>query len=136
MDRFDKSHSDGTYRIVRGEHLLVVVVCSALAITHFHEIDAWRFALLFVAIDAVGYLPGRIAYLRSAGGAIAPLYHHLYNLTHSYLTWGLGALAWSYCLGWDWTLLAVAIHLSGDRAIFGNVLKPADRPFEPTPRSR
>ena len=134
MDRFDKSHSEGTYRMVRGEHLLVVIVCSALVITHFHEIDLSRFALLFLSIDALGYLPGRIAYLRSGGGTIAPLYHHLYNFTHSYLTWGLVALAWTYCLGWDWTLLAVAIHLSGDRAIFGNVLKPAGRPFEPTLR--
>jgi hypothetical protein len=57
MDRFDKSHSDGTYRIMRAEHLVVAIACTGLAIAHFHEIDVPRFAALFLVIDVVGYLP-------------------------------------------------------------------------------
>ena len=65
MDRFDKSHSDGTYRIMRAEHVTLVVVCSAMAIGHYSEINLWRFAFLFLVIDVVGYLPGLVAYLRN-----------------------------------------------------------------------
>ena len=30
-------------------------------------------------------------------------------------------------------MLAVPIHLSGDRGLFGNTYKPASLPFEPAP---
>ena len=136
MDRFDKSHSDGTYRIMRAEHVALVVVCSAMAIAHFSEINLWRFAFLFLVIDVVGYLPGLVAYLRNGRSAIDPIYHHLYNVTHSYLTWGVIVFAWGQWLGWEWALLAVPIHLSGDRGIVGNVLKPVGRSFEPSPGRR
>jgi hypothetical protein len=136
MDKFNKSHSDGTYRAMRAEHLFVVLVCSAMAIWYFREIDLWRFALLFLVIDVIGYVPGLVAYLRSGKGRVAPIYHYLYNVTHSYLTWGVVVFAWVQCFGWEWALLAVPIHLSGDRGIFGNVLKPADRSFEPSPPAR
>jgi hypothetical protein len=133
MDRLNMSHSDGTYRMMRAEHLSVVVVCSALAIEHFSEINLWRFAFLFLVIDAVGYLPGLVAHLRNDKSAVDPIYYSLYNFTHSYLTWGVIAFASAQVVGWDWALLAVPIHLSGDRGVFGNVLKPVDRPFEPSP---
>ena len=136
MDKFNKSHSDGTYRLMRAEHLAVVAVCSALALWHFREINLWRFAFLFVVIDAVGYLPGLVAYQRNGKGRIGPIYHYLYNVTHSYLTWGVVVFAWVQWFGWEWALLAVPIHLSGDRGIFGNVLKPVDRSFEPAPPGR
>ena len=136
MDKFDKSHSDGTYRVMRAEHLIVAVACAALAIAHFREIDLLRFVLLFLFIDVVGYLPGLTAHLRSRTGTISPIYHGLYNVTHSYLTWAAVGFGWWLAFGWDWALLAIPIHLSGDRGVFGNVLKPADRPFEPSLRNR
>jgi hypothetical protein len=121
---------------MRAEHLVVVVVCCAMAIWHFREINLERFAILFLGIDLVGYLPGLVAYLRNGKGRIEPIYHYLYNVTHSYLTLGMIVFAWVQWLGWEWALLAVPIHLSGDRGIFGNVLKPLDRPFEPVPPRR
>jgi hypothetical protein len=33
--------------------------------------------------------------------------------------------------GPEWAMLAVPIHLSGDRGLFGNVYKPVSLPFEP-----
>jgi hypothetical protein len=57
-------------------------------------------------------------------------------VTHSYLTWAAIGFAWCVAFGWDWALLAIPIHLSGDRGVFGNVLKPSSRPFESSLRSR
>ncbi len=134
MDKFNKSHSDGAYALMRAEHLAVVTLCTILAVWHFKDMNLWRFALIFLVIDVVGYLPGLIAYLRQGKGMIAPIYHYLYNVTHSYLTWGCIIFLWGQWLGWEWAMLAVPIHLSGDRGVFGNVFKPVSRLFEPTPR--
>ena len=133
MDKFDRSHSEGTYRLMRAEHLLVVVACSALGLLHLDELHFWRFAAAFIVIDAVGYIPGLVAYLRGGRRLISPGYHYAYNILHSYLTWSVIVLAWAWLAGWEWAMLAVPIHLSGDRGIFGNVFKPVGRPFEPTP---
>ena len=136
MDKFNRDHSDGTYWLMRAEHLAIVAACVVLVLWHVEQLHFWRFALVFVVIDLVGYIPGLVAYLRHGKGRIDPAYHYLYNAAHSYLTWGAIVLAWGFTLGWEWAMLAVPIHLSGDRGVFGNVFKPAGRAFEPTPPAR
>ena len=38
---------------------------------------------------------------------------------------------WASLLGrFEWAMLAIPLHLAGDRGIFGNRRKPVDRPFE------
>ena len=99
---------------------------------HIGEIIWWRFILAFTIIDLIGYLPGALAYRRAAGGKIDAIYHHLYNLTHSYLTTGIAVGLWMLATGTpEWAMLAVPIHLSGDRGLFGNFYKPPSLPFEP-----
>jgi len=116
---------------VRAEHLAVVVVALGLAMVHLHEISWPRFIAAFAAIDLLGYVPGALAARRARGGPIAPLFHHLYNVTHSYLTAGAVVAVWALALGrLEWAMLALPIHLSGDRGLFGNAEKPASRPFE------
>jgi hypothetical protein len=110
--------------------LAALVVLVAL---HLEELSWPRFLAAFVLIDLVGYLPGAVAYRRSGGGAIAPLYHHLYNLTHSYLTGATVVGLWALATGPEWAMLAVPIHLAGDRGLFGNTYKPVELPFEPAP---
>jgi hypothetical protein len=131
MDKYNLSHSSGTYRLMRAEHLAVVAVCSVLAILHFKDLDLWHFAFAFLVIDAAGYLPGLVAYLRGGQRLLPATYHYLYNVMHSYLTWGVVVLAWAQVGGWEWAMLAIPIHLSGDRGVFGNVFKPVGRSFEP-----
>lgn len=117
---------------LRAGHAGLAVALAGLAALHGGEVAWGRFALAFTAIDLVGYLPGAIAFRRARGGAIAPLYHHLYNLTHSYLVAGLGVGLWGLATGGpEWAMLAVPIHLSGDRGFFGNVARPVQLPFEP-----
>jgi hypothetical protein len=116
---------------VRIEHLAVLAVAIVLGLTHLRDIDWLRFIAAFVAIDLIGYLPGALA-ARRRPDRIAPVFHHLYNVTHSYLTLGLVLAAWALLHGGpEWAMLAIPIHLSGDRGLFGNGFKPASLPFEP-----
>ena len=59
----------------------------------------------------------------------------LYNSTHSLLSAGAVAGAWCLLARPEWALLALPIHLCGDRAIFGNFLKPFGLSFEPVTHS-
>jgi hypothetical protein len=134
MDTRNRFHTNETWLWVRAEHLALLAVLVVLLLQHFGEVHWGRFVAALVAIDLVGYLPGAVAYRRSGDGRIAPLYHHLYNLTHSYLTAGLAVGLWALAAGgFEWAMLAVPLHLSGDRGLFGNTYKPVSLPFEPAP---
>ena len=88
-----------TSRWVRAEHAGAVAVLVALVLAHWSEVAWPHFVLAFIAIDAVGYVPGALAFRRARGGPIPPIYHHLYNLTHSYLV-AAGAVAlWAFARG-------------------------------------
>jgi hypothetical protein len=133
MDAKNRFHTRSTYTLARAEHLAVVIVCSVLTFQHAAEIDWWRYLASFWIIDLVGYLPGAIAYRRSGGGAIAPFFHTLYNVAHTYLAVGVGLGLWIVLGGPEWAMLGPVIHLSIDRGVFGNIFKPRALPFEPTP---
>jgi hypothetical protein len=131
LDACNRFESRGTYLLMRLEYLAALAVCVALALAHFNEIRGWHFIALFAYIDLIGYIPGAIAYRRSRGGAIARTYFVLYNTLHGFLF--NGAVVALYCLvfGPSWSLLAIPIHLFGDRALFGNIFKPWGISFEP-----
>lgn len=132
MDKVHRFHTQGTYALERLEHLAVVAVCAVVALHHLAEIAWLRFAIAFVAIDAIGYIPGTIRWHRQGGGLIPRGYYLLYNLTHSYLTAGVAIAVWATLGGGlEWAMLALPIHLSGDRGLFGNIYKPPMLPFEP-----
>src|SRR5207237_7475245 len=132
MDIHNRFHTDETFRWVRAEHLAIVVAASLMVLRHAPEVHWLRFAAAFVAIDLIGYIPGAVAYRRGGGGRIAPLYHHLYNLTHSYLVAAAAIALWAALAGGlEWAMLAIPIHLSSDRGWFGNTFKPTSLPFEP-----
>ena len=132
MDNVNRFHTDETWLLVRAEHVALVLVLSTIVVLHAREMDWGRFFGAFVAIDLVGYIPGAIAFRRASGARIDPVYHHLYNLTHNYLTAGVFAGLWALASGhFEWAMLAFPIHLSGDRGLFGNTYKPVSLPFEP-----
>jgi hypothetical protein len=120
-----------TYRLLRAEYLMGLVVCAVLLVLHSDAIRWWAFAALFVYIDVIGYLPGAIAHRMAQGRAISKRYYVLYNSMHSLLSAALVGLLWTYFVGAEWALLALPLHLFGDRAIFGNFLKPFGVSFEP-----
>ena len=132
MDARNRFESRGTYLLVRLEYLAALLVCIALAVAHLGEIRWVEFIALFAYIDLIGYIPGAIAYRRSAGGAIPRVYFVLYNTMHGFLFNGLVVAILWLLMGPSWSLLAIPIHLFGDRALFGNVFKPWGVSFEPT----
>jgi hypothetical protein len=136
VDARNLLHSKGTYWIIRGEHLVILAVCSALVLWHAGEVHWWRAIAAFWIIDLVGYLPGAVAFVRAKGEKINPWFHHAYNIAHTYLVTGTGVALWAYFLGdYEWAMLAVPIHLAVDRGVFGNILKPVGLSFEPRDHS-
>src|SRR5262245_44070901 len=116
MDTVNRFHTRETWLWVRVEHLLLLAILIGLAIWQIAEIRWLWFIAALVGIDLIGYLPGAIAYRRSRGGRVAPLYHHLYNLTHSYITAAIIVALWGLTIGGlEWAMLAIPIHLEGDR---------------------
>lgn len=55
----------------------------------------------------------------------------LYNLMHSMAVQAIAAGLWCVLVTPEWALLAIPIHLCGDRALFGNCVKAFAVPFEP-----
>jgi hypothetical protein len=130
MDSHNLFLTPVTYRLLRLEYLAALVGAAVLLLLHFDEVRWPAFVLLFVYIDAIGYLPGHLAWRRN-GGRVPRAYYVLYNAMHSLLTAGLVAGVWCLTFGPEWALLALPLHLCGDRALFGNFLKPFGFAFEP-----
>jgi hypothetical protein len=131
MDAANHFETRTTYRLIRLEYLVGLIVSVVLFGTHFGEIRWVPAVALFVYIDLIGYLPGAIAYHRSETKRIAKVYYVLYNTMHSLVTQSAVVGLWAAFIGWEWALLAIPIHLFGDRALFGNFLKPFAVDFEP-----
>jgi hypothetical protein len=120
-----------TSRLLRAEYGAALLGAIVLALTHLGRIRWPVFIGMFVYIDLIGYLPGAVAYRRSRGREMWRGFYVLYNSTHSLLSAGAVAGAWCLVVRPEWALLALPIHLCGDRAIFGNFLKPFGLSFEP-----
>jgi hypothetical protein len=136
MDSHNRFETRTTFAMARLEWLAALGVCVWLAIAHLSEIRLLVFVALFAVIDVIGYLPGALAYRRSGTGHIHRGYYVAYNTMHSLLTGAVIVGAWALFVGPEWALLAVPIHLLGDRALFGNTLKPFGVSFEPTTHPR
>jgi hypothetical protein len=132
MDNLNRFHTRTTFWIVRAEHIALLLVLSGLLLWRAGEVHWWRAVAAFWIIDIVGYLPGALAFRRSKDGKIARPFYNAYNIAHTYLVTGTGVALWAYAIGgFEWAMLAVPIHLSVDRGIFGNTLKPVELSFEP-----
>jgi hypothetical protein len=131
MDAANQFETRTTYRLIRLEYLIALVVTLVLFVEHLGEVRWLPAVLLFAYIDVVGYLPGAIAYHRSRTKRISKAYYVLYNTMHSLATQAAVIGLWVWLIGWEWALLAIPIHLFGDRALFGNFLKPFAVQFEP-----
>lgn len=133
MDAVNRFDTRATHALVRLEYGIALGVCVTLLGLHLGEVRWLPAVLLFGYIDLVGYLPGAIAHHRARGGWIAKVYYVLYNVMHSFATQAAVVGLWVLVFGWEWALLAIPVHLCGDRALFGNALKPFSVPFEPGP---
>lgn len=131
MDGHNRFETRTTFALHRLEWFTALVVASVLALLHLGDIRWGVFIALFLVIDLVGYIPGAIAFRRSPDGQVSKGYYIAYNTMHSLVTAAAIAGLWALFVGWEWALLALPIHLMGDRALFGNSLKPFGVRFEP-----
>ncbi|WP_169988196.1 MULTISPECIES: hypothetical protein [unclassified Microbispora] len=131
MDHANRFQSLVTYRLLRAEYAVALVVCSVLFLWHIREVRWLPAVALFAYIDVIGYIPGAIAFRRARGRPISKVYYVLYNTMHSMVTQAVVVGVWAAVAGFEWALLVVPIHLCGDRALFGNFLKSFSVPFEP-----
>ena len=131
MDSHNLFLTRTTYRLLRAEYGVALIGAVAVALIHLGHIRWPVFIGMFAYIDLIGYLPGAVAYRRARGGDIWRGFPVLYNSMHSLLSAGAVAGAWCLLVRPEWALLALPIHLCGDRAIFGNFLKPFGLSFEP-----
>jgi hypothetical protein len=116
--------------LIRSLHAGALLAITLALLLHLGDLRWTRFLVAFALIDLGGYLPGAVAFHRARGARIAPVYHHLYNVTHSFLTAAAAITIWGALAGPEWAMLAIPLHLCGDRALFGNGPKPAHLPFD------
>lgn len=133
MDHINRFEGRVTYALLRTEYGAGLFISTGLLIAHLGEIRWLPFTVLFSYIDVIGYIPGALAFRRSKQQGISRIYYVLYNTMHSLAVQAVVAALWCWVIGPEWALLALSIHLCGDRAIFGNFLKPFSAPFEPKP---
>jgi Ca2+/Na+ antiporter len=131
MDQANPFESRNTFRLHRAEYFVLWVISAVLLVIHFGDVRWLPALLLFFYIDLIGYLPGAIAHHRSVDKKISKVYYVLYNVMHSLITQTVVVGVWGLTIGWEWALLVVPFHLFGDRALFGNFLKPFRLSFEP-----
>jgi hypothetical protein len=135
MDKLNRFHSQATYKLLRFDYFALAAACSLVVLVNYREVNWGRFALAFSWIDLVGTLPAYYVYYRLRRGAhrsIHPLFYGLYNFAHSYAV-NLAVVAiWALARGhFELAMLAPAIHICGDRSLFGNVYKSTRTSFEP-----
>ncbi|MFP5345520.1 MAG: hypothetical protein ACLGIA_00600 [Actinomycetes bacterium] len=121
-----------TSALLRLEYGVALAVCVVLAALHWRDVSWPTFVVLFAVIDVVGYLPGRVLWATRGPDGVPKACYVLYNVAHSGVTSAVFAGLWCLLVGPKWALLALPIHLLGDRALFGSFLKPFGLAFEPT----
>jgi hypothetical protein len=133
VDPHNTFETPATYRALRAEYALLLSG-SAYALWRNRKAVRWPVAAaLFYYNDALGYIPGAIAFRRSKDGRISKGYYLSYNVAHSAITGAAVAALWSKVVRPEWALAAIPFHIGIDRGVFGNFLKPFSVSFEPEP---
>ena len=129
-------HADGgcfsplNYLNIRLEYLTALVLTAVLVLTHLRDINWLIFVLAFLYIDLIGYIPGLIRVFVKKSAYIEKPFYYAYNTTHSFVTAiPIAVIGW-YLIDARWSLLAIFLHLFGDRALLNNYTKDVNGPFE------
>lgn len=133
MDSKNLFETKTTFFLTRLEYFCFLAFLLYLLFEHIHQVRWLYFLSFFIVIDLIGYIPGAIKYRRFNSLRPGEFYYVMYNVMHSFITASIICLLWCYFIQPEWALLAIPIHLCGDRAIFGNFMKSFTLSFEPQP---
>src|SRR5258705_1460995 len=137
MDKYNLFFTRRIYNIVRLEYLMILAGLSVLVLAHRAEVNWLRFLVAFAWSDVIGTFPGLWWYYKRAAPsnhAVPSGFYLAYRLGHSFLVVAAVTAVWYLAAQrFEWAMLAMPIHLLGDRAIFGNIYKSPRLEFEPAP---
>ncbi len=133
MDAANTFETAWTYRALRAEYGLLALTSGYLLWRKRDQVRWPVAAGLFLYNDAIGYVPGALAYRRSADGRVPRRYYVAYNVMHSALFGSAVASLWARRQRPEWALLAIPLHIGIDRGLFGNFLRQFSVSFEPRP---
>jgi hypothetical protein len=131
MDTRNYFFTRATALHARAEYGAGLVACLAFIFYHWSSVNVWLGLLLFAYIDLVGTVPSLVAAHRSPTGRISRSYYVVYDVTHSMITQGAFIAVFCALFGWQWSLLAIPVHLFLDRSVFNNYPKPFGVSFDP-----
>jgi hypothetical protein len=133
MDAANLFDTPATYRAIRVEYGLLAATSGYLLWRKRKDVRLPIALGLFLYSDTLGYVPGAIAYRRSADKCIPKGYYLAYNTMHSGVWAAFAAAAWARLVRPEWAMLSIPLHIGIDRSVFGNMMKPFSVPFEPEP---
>lgn len=133
MDAANTFETPWTYRALRAEYGLLALTAGYLLWKKRDEVRWPVAAGLLLYNDAIGYVPGALAYRRSPDGRVPRRYYAAYNVMHSALLGSAVASLWARRRRPEWALLAIPLHIGIDRGLFGNFMRPFSVSFEPRP---
>ena len=137
MDKHNLFFTRSTYNFVRLDYLVVLIALAALVLANWSEVNWLRFVIAFLWSDLIGTFPGLYWYHKRTTATdrrVPPVFYLLYNFGHSFTAVAMILGGWYLVNGQlEWAMLAMPIHLLGDRAIFGNIYKATGLEFEPAP---
>ncbi len=137
MDKHNLFFTRANYNLVRAEQLVMLLGVIGLVVAHWDEVRWLHFTLAFLWSDLIGTFPGMYWHYKrttAENRKIPAAFYALYNFCHSFLSVAAVTAAWYALTGrFEWAMLAMPIHLLGDRAIFGNIYKTTGLEFEPAP---
>lgn len=140
MDVKNLFHTRTTYNLQRLDYLALFLLSTVVALWHAREIRWTQFMIAMVYPDLLGYIPGAICYYlltKETPKRLSKAYYLLYNTTHCVAFNVAILVAWYFVHGgWEWAMLALPIHFTFDRGVFGNVYKPLGLSFEPVTHPR
>lgn len=114
---------------LRYEYLLFFVLGLMASIHLYRDIDWLAYFLLFLLIDAIGYIPGVLWSLLSGSNHPPTFFYRAYNVAHSMPFLLLVTLVYWLLFADLYPTLALFVHLSGDRGVLGNFFKTRDEKF-------
>jgi len=136
MDANNTYFTRKSYSAMRADWLCIMFALLAAVVWFRQEINWLLFFVMFWYIDVIGTAPGLYLQWKNARAgrrnASVPNWAVAgYNICHSFVTQGIVIAVWYLISGFEWTMLAMPLHLAADRGVFGNIYKNYNEAFEP-----